>query len=262
MEKATGKYFLFCDGDDYVGEQWVEHFLTVADKENARCFLFGGCQIDDLENGQTLVTFPARDFTPLEYITRSLPGYAWNVLFEREIIEKYSLKFPADVVVEDAPFCLSYLRRVEKITCTGYADYYYYRGEETTLSKKYYPYSYRRWEEKYIALRSFIEDIIPPQDQPEARKAAANSFLWYFLHSLDNTFDARNSDGFLKKMRYNRSVVRSAQFQDCLAHADLSREDPRLMRCLRAGHYLPAWALLKLSDLKNRLLRGNKENDL
>ena len=87
------------------------------------------------------------------------------------------------------------------------------------------------------------------------KRAAADEYLYNFLTSLDNTFDERNSAGFLQKMKYNRDVVRSWEFQDCLAYADASQEDARYIRLLKTGTYFPGWLLIQLAKMKQKWKR-------
>lgn len=262
MDIAKGTYYLFCDSDDFVTATWCEHFLkhVKSEKDN---FIFGGIittyvyeGTETLDERNTLRierTYSLSDFIKLQL--ESQIGFAWNVLYYADVLREHKLRFSQETIVEDLPFNLAYLRYMKELTGTGMADYHYVQDERKTLSKKYYPHSFRRWQGKYQVTQEYIETSIPVYEREELRTLVASAYLYHFLHALDNTFDSRNPQSFLQKLAYNSSVTRDKVFQHCLKYADPGKENPRYVALLKRKNYLLAYALQKLASIK-RMLKG------
>ena len=265
MDIAKGEFYLFCDSDDYVAPEWCEHFIENVKPEKDN-YIFGGivtariqAGITTLDESNTLVlkrTYPVSDFLKLQ--VKSQIGFAWNVLYYADVIRQHGLRFSADVIIEDLPFNLEYLKYMKELTGTGIADYYYIQDERVTLSKKYYPNNFRRWQEKYQITMDYSESQISNDQKEEFRRIVSTNYLYPFLQSLDNTFDHRNMQSFRQKLQYNDSVVKSKAFQSCLKYADISKEDARYIMLLRRKQYLFAYLLQRLAHLKN-MIKGEKQ---
>lgn len=250
MEIARGKYYLFCDSDDYVSPDWCEQFLkkTVPEEDN---YIFGGIHtVRITETGEQVlpsVSPEKEEWSVSDYLmlqSRGVLGFGCNVLYYADVLRMYGLRFSETVIVEDLPFNLAYLRYMKKLSYTGKAGYYYIHDCRETLSRKYYPESFRRWQEKYRVSQVFITERLPPEQQEENRRIVADKYLYPFLQVLNNTFDPRNPKGLFGKIRYNIRVVRDHDFQHCLRYADTRAEDPRVIRLLKKKNY-PAVFLLQ-----------------
>jgi len=264
MEIARGKYFLFCDSDDYVVPDWCEQFLkNVTPEENN--YIFGGiCTVYVTESGEKMVPpnvpeplcWEVADYLSLQ--SRGILGFACNVLYYADILRKYNLRFSEDIIVEDLPFNLAYVRYMKGLTYTGQAGYFYIQDCRETLSRKYYPESFRRWQEKYRVSQDFITECLPQEKQEENRHIVADKYLYPFLQVLNNTFDPRNPKSLPDKIKYNIYVVQTDDFQHCLRYADASREDPRVIRLLKKKNYIAVFLLQTAFRFKQRLLERRK----
>ena len=264
MKIARGKYYLFCDSDDYVASDWCEQFLdqTVPEEDN---YIFGGINTVRIsETGETVIPpvpleqqgWVISDYLALQ--SRGVLGFACNVLYYADVLRRHHLRFSEDVIVEDLPFNLAYLRYMEKLVYTGKAGYYYIHDCRETLSRKYYPESFRRWQEKYRVSQDFITEYLPSEKQEENRHIVADKYLFQFLNVLNNTFDPRNPKSLPEKIKYNIRVVQTDDFQHCLRYADASREDPRVIHLLKKKNYIAVFLLQTASQAKHRLLERNK----
>ena len=261
IEMATGEYFLFCDSDDYVGRNWCRNLIDQA-KAGKKSFIFGGTIIvlkgetgtseQERKPCETARAFPLEMFLPLQI--RAIVGYPWNVLFDASVIRTYRLRFPTDVIVEDLPSNLEYLKHMDELFFSGESNYYYVQDERATLSRKYYPEGFRRWQEKYRATLSFIENQYAGEQKEAIHKAVADAYVYPFLSALENTFDPRNQNHLLSKLAHNAEVVKSAEFRDCFRHADTSGENPKYIRALKVSYYL-AFLVQFGAKAKRRLRR-------
>lgn len=259
IEKSKGEYILFCDSDDYVSAEWCENFITNV-KETKDNFIFCGINVVRVlenkiqtEHDYSLgdeKEYPITSFFALQ--GRALVGFAWNVLYYAQIIKENNIRFPMDVIVEDLPFVLNYLKTMNSLTYTGTLDYYYIQDERQTLSRKYYSDGFRRWKEKYFITQHFIQENICEVNRVKVKHDVADSYLYPFLNSLENTFDKRNEWSCLQKLEYNKKVVCSKEFQECLYYADTSNENSKYIWLLKHRKYYCSYLLKKLAQIKNR----------
>lgn len=264
LDLARGKYILFCDSDDYVSKTYIQNFFPFISKTQDN-FIFGDFNI--VSHKETLTDIGIQNCKPTEYAIsdffelqlQARIGYACNVLYYAEVIQKESIRFPTNAIVEDLPFNLNYLRYMNRMTFTGSADYFYVQYDRETLSKKFYIDGFRRWKEKYEASLNFIRDVIPADHQEREMHRLATFYLYFFLCSLHNTFDCRNKASLYKKLKYNSHIVCSDTFQHCLAYADTSQENPALMWLLSRKHYYSAYLYQLFSGFKSCAFFKKKE---
>lgn len=145
---ATGKYVYFIDSDDYVenniieklykvissqGELSVCGFTTVfMNKEDAPFSLYDSTSIISIEEYLEKMS---------QYLYSVYYGSLWNKMYVTEIIKRNNLKFRKDIsLAEDFIFNLDYLQYVKKVTMLPECMYYYYQGNEESLTKKSDPW--------------------------------------------------------------------------------------------------------------------------
>lgn len=256
IEKVQGKYILFCDSDDYVSDQWCETLIDAASGRQ-NCFVFGGIQTvfsdktDTHELGNQIQEYSLAHF--LDFHTKGIVGFACNVLFDANVIRAHNLRFRNDVIIEDLPFCLEYLKYMDSLVYCGHAGYYYVQRDSSTLSRKYYQDGFRKWREKYASIQVFIEQCIALNEQDSCRKITAECYLYYFLTSLNNTFDKRSTLSFPQKLKYNQSVISSPEFKHCLQYCDGKNENHRYLKILKTGNYYLVYLYVYGAKTKNFL---------
>lgn len=145
---ATGRYVYFIDSDDYVenniieklykvissqGELSVCGFTTVfMNKEDAPFSLYDSTSIISIEEYLEKMS---------QYLYSVYYGSLWNKMYVTEIIKRNNLKFRKDIsLAEDFIFNLDYLQYVKKVTMLPECMYYYYQGNEESLTKKSDPW--------------------------------------------------------------------------------------------------------------------------
>ena len=265
LDVAVGSYILFADSDDYVSPLWCESFVSQIKKDESR-YIFGGIQNVRMHSGETIETkiscpceqakrFELADFFLLQ--SKGQIGFAWNVLYNHNVIRTHHLRFSREVIIEDLPFCLAYLKYMDCLYYTGEDGYFYVHDDRVTLSGKYYADGFRKWREKYAASQAFIDERITVEQQERVRHTVASSYLYPFLNSLNQTFDSRNEKGFLQKYCYNRDVVCSAEFQHCLCYADTCGENRRYIDALKKKMYFQAYIIQLCAQIKRKIRGGH-----
>lgn len=254
MAVATGEYIMFCDSDDYVSDCWCETMINAAFRKK-NSFIFGGMytlfanRLETRMLGNQIQEYPIDNF--FEFHTKGITGFACNVLFNASVICTNNLKFRNDVIIEDLPFCLEYLKYMNSLIYCGHAGYYYVQRDSTTLSQKYYQDGFRKRREKYALIQTFIDNYITFEAQNLCRRVIADFYLYFFLQSLENTFDKRSTLSFPQKLKYNQEVVNSTEFKHCLQYYGGSNENGRYLKLLKMGNYYFAYLYVLGAKIKN-----------
>lgn len=179
IENATGEYICFFDSDDYIAPETIEHTYLLAKKENADIVVFGFCNVDTqdhvfsqfvpLVENKTVYTGSEvlKDFFP-EYIApnpyrkelRRLYMSPCMILYSNEMISRSSWRFVSEreIVSEDIYSLLSLFQHVNKVAVLPEA-LYYYRVNNTSLSRSYRPDRYLRIKHFYLECLELCERL-------------------------------------------------------------------------------------------------------
>lgn len=133
LDVAKGEFVCFIDSDDYIDISYIGDFMSA--------LKYG----DIVLNTNVVFEYPAFNaqwfftlckqgvFTLSPHAIRFFEYFAWNVLFKRDIIESYKLRFPHRSNAEDSDFLYRYLCFTPQV-CFIYAGAYHYRQrEDSTL---------------------------------------------------------------------------------------------------------------------------------
>ena len=261
LDIAIGKYILFCDSDDYVAADWCEQFVqkTVDTEDN---YIFGAMRTVKVSASEEIICDPPvleqDSWDVSEYLSVGILGFACNVMYYADVLRKYNLRFSEEVIVEDLPFNFNYVQYMKKLSYTGRAGYFYIQDCRETLSRKYYPNMFRKYQEKYKATQAFIDKTVPEERQEAHRRDVADKYLYWFLSSLNATLDDRNKASIWAKLRYNIAVVHSEEFQHCLHYADARNENKRIIKLLKQKNYIVVFLIQQTARFKRYMLKGGK----
>lgn len=148
LQIACGKYIYFCDGDDYIEKDLLMDAVQAMDGYDMVVF-----NIDDVDiNGQCIsqrsnYSIESEKWDNLEYRSRFL---AWDYfslrigysaccrMFRKEIIDKYKLYFPEDVIItEDVCFIICYLLHTASIRTIPGVYYHYVHYPSSTVGVQF-----------------------------------------------------------------------------------------------------------------------------
>lgn len=238
IKKSTGKYIMFCDCDDTVSSKWCENLYQVIKKEN-NVLPYSGFNILN-DKGKFLRKVENKEFSKWEIETKQffyldqigLSGFPWNKIFNKNIILQNNIMFDESLSYnEDLKFLLEYVIYVEKIIYTNTQDYNYY-SYENSISKHYRSKSFEKWENKYILWKQFLKKI--DNDNYNLNlELCASLYLYHFLQSLENSFDERNSLSQKAKYLYNKKIIKSKNFQECIRKAKYYKDDKLYLKILK-----------------------------
>lgn len=238
LDMASGNYVMFCDSDDVVSPHWAKRLHDLSAKNTLPISTF--CtEIEHLGTERSL-GIPKEHIFPIDqyfaFNRCGLAGYITNAIYENDIIQACRLRFRSQRQEgdynEDLLFALQYVSHMKQLVYTGYADYLY-DVHEGSLSRSYQKYYFAKYAEKYRLWREFAGTDALPE--------LASTYLYYFLTAMH--MEQTHFSAF-------RSIVQSAEMQECLQYADTAKENPRIIRLLKKKAVLRLWLSYRLHSLK------------
>lgn len=136
IDKATGKYIIFLDSDDYLAENTCEELYKRAEKNKLDVVVFDFYRVEN----NKLVEVKINDFK--DSSLKENPNLLFDInlgpcnkLFKTEVIKKNNIKFIEDLKYEDAPFVAETLKEAKKIGKLNKFFHYYviHEQSETTV---------------------------------------------------------------------------------------------------------------------------------
>lgn len=139
IDKATSKYILFVDSDDYLELDACEKLYKKieADKSDILVYNFNKIENNILEK-ITIQPFLKTNLLNNPNILLDINMSPWNKLYKREFIIKNKIKFVENLKYEDAPFVAEALYKAENISYLNEYLYNYiiHSNSETTIRDK------------------------------------------------------------------------------------------------------------------------------
>lgn len=140
IEKATGKYIMFLDSDDYLKNNACEILYKSVEKAAADLAICDFYKIYDSgeEEKIKLLSFKPTTLRKTPSLVNEINLAPWNKLYKKELITKNKIKFVENLKYEDAPFVIEAFSKAGKIIKVDeYLNYYLIHGNsETTVRDK------------------------------------------------------------------------------------------------------------------------------
>ena len=140
IEKATGKYIMFLDSDDYLKNNPCEILYKNVEKTDADLAICDFYKIYDSgeEEKIKLLSFKPTTLWKTPSLVNEINLAPWNKLYKKELITKNKIKFVENLKYEDAPFVIEAFSKAGKIIKVDeYLNYYLIHGNsETTVRDK------------------------------------------------------------------------------------------------------------------------------
>lgn len=254
LEHITGDYVMFCDSDDVVSENWVKHLIDA----NSDCVMpvCSSCNVVEHLGKKTDISiqndtlYSKNDYYKFNEV--GLAGFLWNTIFNASYIEDKHIRFRDQIdkadYNEDLLFVMEYIKSVDYFVYVGYADYAYIT-RDNSLSRKYNPYYFDKYAEKFEIWQKFNNMF---GDNSKLIKIST-TYLYHFLISLQDEIKNKNCS---KKNRYKRfkKIVVSNSFQKCVNTADTSAENAKVIEMIKKKACFRLWIYLNISIIKNKVL--------
>ena len=137
LKKATGKYVLFVDGDDWIEEECIYTLYNKAEKDNSDIVLYNmyrawddkKIKFETYENNITTINDPLKSL----FLNKMLPGVVFKFI-KREFINLNKIQFPQNIsYAEDLAISSSIFMNTPRISCVeDYLYNYYQRSNSIT----------------------------------------------------------------------------------------------------------------------------------
>lgn len=142
IEKATGEYIGFVDGDDFVDIRMFETMYNEAHKKKSDIVVCNLNYVYDYDIVPTSSNVET-ETTNIKEVMLNIYPTAWNKIYKRTFINKHKLRFKKNVWYEDVEFIYRVLPYVNKISCVKNCFYQYVQREGAitkTYDKRLYNY--------------------------------------------------------------------------------------------------------------------------
>ena len=135
IDKATGKYIMFLDSDDYLDVNACDKLYKKAVKEKSDLVVFDFYRVEDSLKEVTIKNFKSSSLKENPDLLLDINLGPCNKLFKRELIDKNNTRFNETLKYEDTPFITEIIKNADKISkLNEYLHYYViHSNSETTV---------------------------------------------------------------------------------------------------------------------------------
>lgn len=132
LKLATGEYLVFVDGDDYIGQEYIQNLYCCAQRKHADIVICGLVFAD--ENGNTL-----RTVIPGEYQRYKKEEWTFRIsavcshFYRLDLWRKYNIWFFSGERGEDMPISLFFSAICDKIAVLQEAEYFYVQHDSSAM---------------------------------------------------------------------------------------------------------------------------------
>ena len=265
LNKAIGKYVMFCDSDDWVEKDWVTE-LRMACINNNCDFSISAFNWIDIKNN----IFKVKKYEeyhddiviPLNKIFElrksDIFNVLWNKIFSLKVIKSNNINFDETISFgEDTIFILQYMRIIEgKIGIIDKPLYNYIYKTGNNLASKYHKDIFSIYKRLFEEL--YVTSIKVDVKFENYSKDYYSSYFSALLRALDNTMSKYNTDVFFEKIKTNSNIMKSIEFTTCISNADLSGYNNLFILMLKSKSYFLFLTFNKAYEFKLKIERRRK----
>lgn len=139
IQKATGKYIMFLDSDDYLDKKATKLMYDKAVSNNMDLII---CDFYNVKNDELveerLLDFKSTTLKETPNLLTDINLSPWNKIYKSSLLKDNDIKFIENLKYEDAPFVVETLDKAKKIgkinECLNY--YVMHKDSETTIRDK------------------------------------------------------------------------------------------------------------------------------
>ncbi len=219
MRQAKGKYLMFMDSDDRIDRELLETLKNaVSTNAPAQMVVWGLIEEHYSRSGEIIerrrICARAESCKSAEEVKQSalhleqktLLGYAWNKLYDREMLLHSGVQFENVRLIEDIVFNLSVLPHVQRMCVLDVPMYYYARRTSGSLTHRFIPDYYE------LSMRrvKMMLDMYAAWGMGEAAaKVLAPIYVRYTISALSRNCDARAQMTHKKRLEFVRTMRKS-----------------------------------------------------
>lgn len=125
IKKATGKYVMFIDNDDYINTNYIETFVKEAEKEDLDIILGGYKRVNSESKTLREVKLENTEWSKLVIMA------PWAKIYKKEYIIEKDIQFLDNNIGEDVYFNLQAMFLTDKIKIIDYVGYNWFFNEKS-----------------------------------------------------------------------------------------------------------------------------------
>lgn len=126
ISNATGEYLAFIDSDDWVSEYFIEHMLSIAQKNNCEIVVCDYIMVTDGKEKVANSLYPLNSNSTMQQKVAYIRNHACTKLFKRDFWMKQHLLFPENIKRgEDMAITIPLLTQANNIGILNEPLYYY-----------------------------------------------------------------------------------------------------------------------------------------
>ena len=127
LDRATGRYVMFVDSDDWVTPDFCSTALKVAEQKKADVVMFAFQEINEKQNILKKRPFPNEGYKNQEEAVDLILGHVgdmvWNKFYKKELFQ--NIRFPEGRLFEDIAVTYQLIYKADVIYCLDHILYYY-----------------------------------------------------------------------------------------------------------------------------------------
>lgn len=217
IEAATGDYIMFVDGDDYIGQTYIEKMVD-AIVDDCDMVIAGLRYVypDGRMNIVSGISFQGdRTVFLANYYSKCIKNRLifgpYNKLYRKALMDRYEICFDESIEIrEDGLFVLSMIEKAENFCGIENSEYFYIQhGLNDSLVTKFHD------DEREINRRFFDEMIRIRGKQELSGEDVADIYPMYLnmdISSIRKYFNSKNPD-YPQAMKYIKNVLSDSTFK-------------------------------------------------
>lgn len=141
LDRMTGDYVTFIDGDDYVSPDFIEKLMNLVDNYGAEIAICGWCNVDEkgeipfCKNDGTIKQYDTKEAITALLYQEDFDTAMWPKLYKRDLFD--TIRFPKGNLYEDIAIIFDVFLGASKVAFVDLANYYYLLRESGTTLKKF-----------------------------------------------------------------------------------------------------------------------------
>lgn len=252
IEASTGEYMLFIDPDDTVDERYIEEMLTCI-KEYYCDVVFclakhiypklNKIYTIKLENEEKISNDFIKDF----YLIAEQFHTPWGKLYKSDIIKKYDIKFPIDLITsEDQVFNQEYLKHIKTYRFLNRNLYNYYIRNNSisrNLDEKHFEADVKNLKIKKLFLFNELK-LINENEKNVYLFKCTKSIIYKYLN-----LQSIKKDEF-KKIKRRVCIIRKTVEIEDLLNIKMSLKEYMIVYFLKNNKWMYIYIIALLKYLK------------
>ena len=137
LKRATGKYIMFVDGDDYISTDWIENLVETIEEKSADIVIGAAKQFNEQEEKDYKISDLDREkWIDFSKVRMNNNGVIWNKIYRRDLIAENNIQFDKEIYKHsDVEFTYRSLALSDKIFYSTKGFYYYRIDNESSIMR-------------------------------------------------------------------------------------------------------------------------------